>query len=458
MPVSKATPPQAVDSSPATVAPVPEQAVVGQVKNIRGLVVHVGLTGPKPALRELLVLEEQPDAGLEILSYRDSLTAVCLNLTNHPAVRRGAKVLRTGQTVSVPVGKPALGRIFNALGQPLDGSAAVTGGERKGIYAPAIERKRATHAKVELLETGIKVIDFFAPFVKGRKIGIVGGAGVGKTVLTMELMHNIARDESSLSIFAGIGERIREGHELYETLKERQLLDRTVMFFGQMDATPALRSMVGLAAATVAEHFRDVEKRNILFFIDNIYRHIQAVNELSTMIGQIPSEGGYQPTLFSDLRRLQDRLTSNQNGSITSVQAIYIPADDLSDPAVSEIQQQLDSVIVLSRAVAEMGIRPAVDLIRTTSSLLAPEIVGERHYVLATQVQAIMQKYDSLKNIIAIIGENELSQADRGDYLKAKKIIEFFSQNMFVTESLSGKKGEYFTLDQTLSSVEEILI
>jgi F-type H+/Na+-transporting ATPase subunit beta len=432
--------------------------LVGQVKAIRGLVVHIGLTGEKPPLRELLTLEDDPEAMLEILSYHDSLTAICLNLTNNPGVRRAAKVVRTGTTVSVPVGESALGRIFNALGQPLDNGPVVDSGGRKGIYAPAIDRQNFTHTKTELLETGIKVIDFFAPFVKGRKIGIVGGAGVGKTVLTMELMHNIARDNASLSIFAGIGERIREGHELYETLKERQLLDRTVMFFGQMDATPALRSMVGLAAATVAEYFRDSEKRNILFFIDNIYRHIQAVNELSTMVGQIPSEGGYQPTLFSDLRRLEDRLASNQNGSITSVQAIYIPADDLSDPAVSEIQQQLDSVIVLSRAVAEAGIRPAVDLIRTTSSLLAPEIVGERHYVLATQVQSIMQKYDSLKNIIAIIGENELSAQDRTDYLKAKKIIEFFSQNMFVTESLSGKKGEYFTLDQTLTSVEEILI
>jgi F-type H+-transporting ATPase subunit beta len=225
-----------------------------------------------------------------------------------------------------------------------------------------------------------------------------------------------------------------------------------------MNETPAMRSVVGLSATTVAEYFRDQENRDVLFFIDNIYRHIQAVNELSTTIGQVPSEGGYQPTLFSDLRRFEDRLVSNENGSITSIQAIFIPADDLSDPAVQEIQQQLDSVIVLSRTVAESGIRPAVDLIRTSSSLLTPEIVGERHYYLAVQVQQIMQKYDSLKNIIAIVGENELSPADRQDYQRAKRLIEFFSQKLFVTEDLSGDKGEYFTREQTLTSVEEILI
>lgn len=271
-------------------------------------------------------------------------------------------------------------------------------------------------------------------------------------------MNNVASDKTSLSVFAGVGERIREGHELYETLRDNDLLGRAAMFFGQMNETPALRSLVAVSAATFAEHFRDVEKRNILFFVDNIYRFVQALTELSTVIGRVPSEGGYQPTLFSDLRRLQDRLSTNENGSITSVQAIYIPADDLSDPAVQEIQQQLDSVIVLSRVVAEAGIRPAVDLIKTTSSLLTPEIVGDRHYVLAEQVQNILQKYESLKNIIAIIGENELSPADRADYQKAKKLIQFFSQNMFVTQNLTGRKGEYYTREQTLTAIEEILI
>ncbi|MBW3538410.1 F0F1 ATP synthase subunit beta [Candidatus Parcubacteria bacterium] len=433
-------------------------AAVGRVTRLSGLVVEVTLSGEKPPLRDLLCLAEHPDVWLEIYAYPEAAKAVCINLTGSPLVKRGAAVERTNRQISVPVGDQSLGRVFNALGVPIDGKPALEQAERRPIYSWPASNTTYAPPKMELLETGIKVVDFFAPFVKGRKIGIIGGAGVGKTVLTMELMHNIARDSAKLSIFTGIGERIREGHELYQTLAERQLLDNTIIFLGQMDQSPAMRAVTGLAATTVAEYFRDEQKRDVLFFIDNIYRHIQAVNELSTTMGQIPSEGGYQPTLFSDLRRFEDRLSSNQNGSITSVQAVYIPADDLSDPAVQEIAQQLDSVIVLSRSVAELGIRPAVDLIRTTSSLLAPEVVGERHYVLAAQVQAIMQKYESLKNIISIIGENELSPADRQDYMKAKKLTQFFSQVMFVTEGLSGLKGEYFTREQTLTGVEEILI
>jgi F-type H+-transporting ATPase subunit beta len=265
------------------------------------------------------------------------------------------------------------------------------------------------------------------------------------------------RSEKSLSIYCGVGERIREGNELYETLKDTDVLKNTVMFFGQMDSTPAIRSMVGPAAATAAEYFRDEEGRDILFFVDNIYRHIQALTELSTNLGLTPSEGGYSPVIFAELRRLQDRLSSTEKGTITSVQAVYIPADDLSDPAVQAISQQLDSVLVLSRAVAESGIRPAVDLLKTTSSLLTPRIVGERHYQLAGKVQNIMQKYDSLKNIIAIVGENELSPADRADYQNAKKLIQFFSQDFAVAEHLTGKPGEYFTLEQTLNGIEDIL-
>lgn len=430
---------------------------IGYIKSMRGLMVNIALTGDKPELKELLTIEGGQDVFMEVQFFLDATTVVAVNLNNSPFIRRGAKVLRTKQTISVSVGPEVLGRAFNALGQPIDGKPAPTG-ERRSIYKVPEANNKFTTTKTELLDTGIKVIDFFTPFVKGRKIGIIGGAGVGKTVLTMELMHNVAREPSRFSIFCGIGERIREGHELYETLRDADLLKQSLIFLGQMDETPALRSVVGLAATTVGEYFRDEEKRDILFFIDNIYRHIQAVNELSTTLGLVPSEGGYQPTLFSDLRRLEDRLSSNVNGSITSVQAIYVPADDLSDPAVQEIQQQLDSVIVLSRAIAEAGIRPAVDLLRTTSSLVTPEIVGDRHYVLVGRVQAIMQKYESLKNIIAIVGENELSPVDRADYNKAKKLIQFFSQNMFVTESLSGKKGEYFTSEQTLSGVEEILI
>ncbi len=433
--------------------------ITGHIKIIRGLIVEVAFAGDeRPALREVLTIEGHPEIMLEIESFTEHRDAVCISLTTSPLVKRGAKVVSVGTPISVPTGAVTRGRLFNSLGIPVDNKEPI-GPEvpRRSIYAPATT-SQVFDNKDELLETGIKVIDFFTPFVKGRKIGIIGGAGVGKTVLITEIIHNIAKDESKLAFFAGIGERIREGNELYNTIVERQMLGSTIMFYGQMNENPAMRALVGLSATTLAEYFRDEENADILFFVDNVYRHIQAGNELSTMMGQIPSEGGYQATIFSDLKRFQDRLYSNANGSITAIQTIFIPADDLTDPAVQEISSQIDSVIVLSRAVAEAGIRPAVDLIKTSSSLLTPEIVGDRHYLLVTQVQAIMQKYDSLKNIIAIIGENELSPQDRSDYQKAKKLIEFFSQSMFVTEALNGVPGVYFSREQTLSGVEEILI
>ncbi len=428
---------------------------VGIVTAIRGLTVEVQLIKNRPDIKELLLIEEHPEVYLEVNFFRNE-KAICLNLNNDQTVRCGQKIYRTRTRVTVPVGPKTMGRVFNALGAALDKAEEITD-NRRSITEPSGTNSYRSSQKLELLETGLKVIDFLTPFVKGRKIGIVGGAGVGKTVLTMEMIHNVTRSEKSLSIYCGVGERIREGNELYETLKDTDVLKNTVMFFGQMDATPAIRSMVGPAAATAAEYFRDEEGRDILFFVDNIYRHVQAMTELSTNLGLIPSEGGYSPMVFSDLRRLQDRLSSTEHGTITSVQAVYIPADDLSDPAVQAISQQLDSVLVLSRSIAEQGIRPAVDLLKTTSSLLTPQIVGERHYRLAERVQAIMQKYDSLKNIIAIVGENELSPGDRADYQNAKKLIQFFSQDFSVAEKFSGKPGEYYTLEQTLDGIEEII-
>lgn len=431
-------------------------AKAGTIKSMRGLTVEVELSGERPDKKELLLVDDHPEVFLEVNFFRAGV-AVCLNLTNSQVLQCGQIVRRSHTKVSVPVGPATMGRVFNALGEPLDEGQPVNENRRPISEATGIKKYREEQ-KLELLETGLKVIDFLTPFVKGRKIGIVGGAGVGKTVLTMEMIHNVTQSsKGALSIYCGVGERIREGNELYETLKETDVLKNTVMFFGQMDATPAIRSMVGPAAATAAEYFRDEEGRDILFFVDNIYRHIQALTELSTNLGLIPSEGGYTPVVFSELRRLEDRLSSTDKGSITSVQAVYIPADDLSDPAVQAIQQQLDSVLVLSRTVAESGIRPAVDLLKTTSSLLTPQIVGERHYKLVGRVQAIMQKYESLKNIIAIVGENELSPADRSDYQNAKKLIEFFSQDFAVAEHLTGKPGQYFTLKQTLDGIEEIL-
>jgi F-type H+/Na+-transporting ATPase subunit beta len=433
----------------------PTGTLAGAIETLKGLTVEVAILGERPDTKELLVIEDHPEIFLEVSHFKGG-KAICVNLANSTELRCGQKVFRSYTKVTVPVGPKTLGRVFNALGEPLDEGPGVND-IRKAIAEPTGTKSYRSSAKLELLETGLKVIDFLTPFVKGRKIGIVGGAGVGKTVLTTEMIHNVSRSDKSLSIYCGVGERIREGNELYETLRDTDVLKNTVMFFGQMDSTPAIRSMVAPAAATAAEYFRDEEGRDILFFVDNIYRHIQALTELSTNMGLVPSEGGYSPLVFSELRRLQDRLSSTEHGTITSVQAVYIPADDLSDPAVQAISQQLDSVLVLDRTIAEQGIRPAVNLLKTTSSLLTPEIVGQRHYELAGRVQAIMQKYDSLKNIIAIVGENELSPADRADYQNAKKLIQFFNQNFSVAEKFSGLPGEYYTLEETLAGIEAIL-
>lgn len=432
----------------------------GKVRKIRDLVVFVEFLDDLPTPGEVVVVQngDQEAAPLLVDSFVDDITAVCLNLSSARTLVKGMEVMRTNTGMEVPVGEPIVGRIFDALGRPLDGQPMPKVEKTRPIIAHSQKASDFRPMSAEVLETGIKVIDFFTPFVKGRKIGIVGGAGVGKTVLIMELIHNVAKSGSGLAFFTGIGERIREGHELYMTLRERDLLKNTCMFFGQMNENPVQRSLVGVTSAAAAEYFRDEEQKDILYFVDNIYRFVQAHNELSAILDRVPGEGGYQPTLFSDVKRLQDRLSSNEHGSITSVQTIYVPADDLSDPAVQMIQHELDSVIVLSRKVAEQGIRPAVDLLKTSSSLLSPEIVGDRHYVLSVQVQALMQKYESLRGIIAIIGENELSPSDRADYAKARKLIEFFSQDMFVTEDLTGKQGEYFSREDTLKGVEEIIV
>ena len=435
----------------------------GVVKAIKDLIVRVEFDEDVPATHDVIVVDNPSKSELLVDSLDAGNTAVCLNLYADRSIQKGMTVTSIGRTLDIPVGDELIGRVVDATARPIDGKGPVGGEnadkmERRSIFKPAASRSNFSGSKVDILETGIKVIDFFTPFVKGRKIGIIGGAGVGKTVLTMELINNIAESTGGLSFFAGVGERIREGHELYETLKERDLLKNTCMFFGQMDQNPVQRALIAQSAVTLGEYFRDEQGKDILFFADNMYRYIQAKNEVSTILGQVPSEGGYEPTIFSDVKTLQDRLSSNEKGSITAVQTIYVPADDLSDPAVQAIQHELDSIIVLSRAIAEQGIRPAVDLTRTTSSLLSPEIVGERHYLLSVQVQSLLQKYESLKGIIAIIGENELSATDRADYAKAKKLITYFTQTMHVMEKQSANKGESFTREQTLDGIEEIIV
>lgn len=432
---------------------------IGSIRSIRDLVVLVQFDENGPEIGELLIVRNQSRAIMLVSHLMDGNIAVCLNVLGDRSMEKNMPVDRTGRGIEIPVGSPTIGRIFDSLGRPLDGLPLPDPAKlvyKNIIHNPAKSTSFAA-AKPEILETGIKVIDFFTPFIKGRKIGIIGGAGVGKTVLTMELIHNVSKSGQGLSFFTGIGERIREGHELYETLKERDLLGSTCMFFGQMDQNPVQRILVGLSAVAGAEYFRDQEKKDVLFFADNMYRYVQARNELSTILEQIPSEGGYEPTIFSDVKLLQDRLSSNENGSITSVQTIYVPADDLSDPAVQMIQHELDGTIVLSRKIAEKGIRPAVDLIHTSSSLLSADIVGQRHYDLSVKVQALLQKHESLKSIVSIVGENELNPGDRADFAKAEQLIQFFAQPMFVIEAFTDQKGEFVGRETTLKGVEEIV-
>lgn len=434
--------------------------MAGVLVGIKDLVVQAQFDEDAPALNELVVVENGHDTQLLVDHIEPNGMVFCLNVRGDLRISKGMSVQRLHKSIEIPVGNASVGRILNALGDPMDGLPPVSGEgiRQKNIFKLPPRTSDFSVTKPEILETGIKVIDFFTPFVKGRKIGIIGGAGVGKTVLTMELVNNIAQNHSGLSFFSGIGERIREGHELFVTLKENDLLKNTCLFFAQMNENPVQRSLVGVSATAAAEYFRDEQQKDILFFADNMFRYVQARNELATILDEVPSEGGYEPTIFSDVKTLQDRLSSNENGSITSVQTIYVPADDVSDPAVQAIQHEMDSIIVMSRKVAEQGIRPAVDFSLTTSSLLTPEIVGERHYVLSVQVQALLQKYESLKGIIAIIGESELSPADRADYAKAKRLISNFTQNMHVMTKQNGLPGEYFSREDTLKSIEEIIV
>ncbi len=434
----------------------------GIVKSLKGLVIKVQFVDDMPNLNEMLYVDNQQQSPLLVSSLEHGDTAVCLNIGGDYAVRKNDAVRRSGRSLEIPVGDAMIGRVWDAMARPIDGkpqldAATLEQMPKRAIFAPAFQETSLESRADEVLETGLKVLDFFTPFVKGRKIGIVGGAGVGKTVLTMEIINNVAEGSGAISMFAGIGERIREGHELYKTLGDNDLLKTTAMFFGQMNENPVQRSLIGLSAITLAEHFRDDQKKDVLLFADNMYRYIQARNEVSTIIDQTPAEGGYQPTVFSDVKTFQDRLASNANGSITALQTIYVPADDLSDPAVQMIQHELDSTIVLSRAVAAQGIRPAVDILASKSSLLTPEVVGQRHYDLASRATAILQKYESLKGIIAIIGESELSAEDRDDYNKAKQLIEFFKQRFNVMEKVTGVPGEHMTREQTLDGVEEII-
>ena len=383
----------------------------------------------------------------------DTVRAVAMSSTD--GLERGIKVADTGKSISVPVGKESLGRMFNVIGEPIDGMKKVDSKEFYPIHRSApkfVEQE----TKTEIFETGIKVIDLIAPITKGGKVGLFGGAGVGKTVLITELIRNIATEHGGYSVFAGVGERTREGNDLYNEMKESGVLEKTVLVFGQMNEPPGARMRVGLSGLAQAEYFRDQGKETLLF-VDNIFRFTQAGSEVSTLLGRMPSAVGYQPTLANEMGELQERITSTKKGSITSVQAVYVPADDLTDPAPATTFAHLDSTIVLERSLAELGIYPAVDPLSSSSNILDPNIVGEEHYTVAREVQKILQRYKDLQDIIAILGMEELSDEDKLTVSRARKIQRFLSQPFHVAEVFSGFKGEYVSLKETIRGFKEII-
>jgi len=396
----------------------------------------------------VLVLEVNQHLG------SNKVRAVAMGSTD--GLRRQMEVIDTGAPISVPVGKEVLGRMFNLLGEPIDGMPAVKTEKKFPIHRPAPEfSEQSTEA--EILETGIKVVDLICPFLKGGKIGLFGGAGVGKTVLIQELIRNIASEHGGYSMFAGVGERTREGNDLYGEMKDSGVLDKTALVFGQMNEPPGARQRVALSALSMAEYFRDEEGKDVLLFIDNIFRFTQAGSEVSALLGRIPSAVGYPPTLAEEMGRLQERITSTKKGSVTSVQAVYVPADDLTDPAPATTFGHLDSTVVLSRNLTELGIYPAVDPLDSSSTILDPKIVGEKHYAIARGVQKILQRYKDLQDIIAILGVEELSDEDKLSVTRARKIQKFLSQPFFVAEQFTGSPGKYVKLTDTIRSFKEIL-
>ncbi|WP_457621453.1 F0F1 ATP synthase subunit beta [Persephonella sp.] len=369
---------------------------------------------------------------------------------------RGQEVESVGGPLQIPVGKPVLGRIFNVVGQPIDDGGPVEAEEKWPIFRPAPSFEEQS-TKVEIFETGIKVIDLLVPFIKGGKVGLFGGAGVGKTVLMQELIHNIAKFHSGYSVVVGVGERTREGNDLWMEMKESGVLPYTAMVYGQMNEPPGVRFRVAQTGLTMAEYFRDVEKQDVLIFIDNIFRFVQAGAEVSTLLGRLPSAVGYQPTLGTDVGEVQERITSTVNGSITSIQAVYVPADDITDPAPASVFAHLDATIVLQRRLAELGIYPAIDPLESTSKALAPEYVGEEHYFVAREVQRILQRYKELQEIIAILGMEELSEEDKALVYRARKLQRFLAQKFHVAEQFTGQPGDYVKREDTIRSFKEVV-
>ncbi len=431
---------------------------IGTVVQVIGPVLDIRF--PDGQLPNLLNAIELENHGVkltcEVAQHIGDNLVRCIAMSSTDGLARGARAVDTGGPITVPVGEACLGRIFNLLGEPIDNQPAPENVERWPIHraAPSYEEQQST---TEILETGIKVVDLICPYAKGGKIGLFGGAGVGKTVLIQELIYNIATEHNGYSVFTGVGERTREGNDLYYEMKESGVLEKTALVYGQMNEPPGARMRVGLSGLTMAEYFRDAKHQDVLLFIDNIFRFTQAGSEVSALLGRMPSAVGYQPTLATEMGALQERITSTKDGSITSVQAVYVPADDLTDPAPATTFAHLDATTVLDRAISSLGIFPAVDPLDSTSRILAPEIVGEEHYNVARSVMQILQRYKELQDIIAIMGMDELSEADKLTVSRARKVQRFLSQPFHVAEQFTGMPGKYVPLSETIRGFKEIV-
>ncbi len=432
---------------------------IGKITQIIGAVLDIKFeAGNLPEIYDAINITRKDGGRLvvEVAQHLGDDTVRCIAMGPTDGLIRGMEAIATGAPISVPVGENTLGRMFNVLGEPIDNVAPPEGAQYLPIHrkAPAFEEQSTT---TEILETGIKVVDLLCPYQKGGKIGLFGGAGVGKTVLIQELIRNIATEHGGYSVFTGVGERTREGNDLYYEMKESGVINKTTMVFGQMNEPPGARMRVGLTGLTIAENFRDAGGKDVLLFIDNIFRFTQAGSEVSALLGRMPSAVGYQPTLQTEMGALQERITSTKNGSITSVQAVYVPADDLTDPAPATTFAHLDATTVLSRSIVELGIYPAVDPLESTSRILDPKVVGEEHYKVARGVQEILQKYKELQDIIAILGMDELSEEDKLVVARARKVQKFLSQPFFVAGQFTGMEGKYVPLSDTIQSFKEIL-
>ena len=431
----------------------------GKIISVRDPVIEVEyISAPKPGIRDILSIDGKPDVRMQVVRSTGNNRFYCLGLSDIRVISREDRVINTGKQLQFPVGRGLLGRIVNVFGEPKDGRGSIGEVEQRGIYNDPPKYSDIS-SKLNFLETGIKIIDLYAPLVKGGKVGLFGGSGVGKTVLLTEILHNIINKdkEKSLSVFCGVGERSREGHELYEELKSTNVINSVSLVFGSMGESPSVRFLTAYAGTTVAEYMRDDLGKNVLFFIDNMFRFAQAGNEISLLMGNIPSEGGYQPTLTSEVAHIHERLSTKNDNSITVIEAIYLPEDDIFDQAAQSVFSYLDSSIVLSRDAYKEGRLPAVDIIASGSDTLNPGNISAKHYYVATEAKRILKQSELLERIVSLVGESELSEEDRAVYQRAKKIRNYMTQNFFVAENQTGRKGVYVPVEETISVVKSIL-